>query len=272
MIRAAVIGWPVSHSLAPLIHGHWLKEFGLEGIYGREAIEPDRIEAFFANFPATGLAGGNVTIPYKETAARAAYHREPVVQRIGAANTLWLEDGKLCADNTDGVGFLANLDEGAPGWDAAAGEALILGAGGAAVAIADALIERGLIVRIVNRTLSRAEKLAERYPGKAYADVLSEANRYAASASLVVNTTSLGMKDNGTIDLDMKVIPDATVVTDIVYVPLITSFLAAAEARGLRTVDGLGMLLHQAVPGFERWFGHRPEVTKELRAMIEADL
>ncbi|PKR88597.1 shikimate dehydrogenase [Pleomorphomonas diazotrophica] len=272
MIRAAVIGWPVSHSRSPLIHGHWLTTLDIDGDYRRVAVEPERADAFFARFAESGLAGGNVTIPYKEIAARAAHHREPVVERIGAANTLWIENGVLCADNTDGIGFLANLDERAPGWDRASGEALVLGAGGAAAAVVDALVERGFMVRIVNRTLSRAEALAGRYPGRASADVLSATNRYAATAGFLVNTTSLGMKGEGTIDLDMTVVPAGSVVTDIVYVPLVTPFLAAAAARGLPIVDGLGMLLHQAVPGFTRWFGHRPTVTPELRELIEADL
>ena len=272
MIRAAVVGWPVGQSRSPLIHGYWLDRFGIAGDYGRLAIEPEQIDGFFTRFADSGLAGCNVTIPYKEIAARAARHREPVVERIGAANTLWIENGDLCADNTDGVGFIANLDQQAPGWDKAPGEALVLGAGGAAAAVVDALVERGFMVRIVNRTLSRAETLADRYPGRASADVLSDANRYAATAGFLVNTTSLGMKGDGAIDVDLRIVPRDAVVTDIVYVPLVTPFLAAAASRGLRTVDGLGMLLHQAVPGFTRWFGQRPTVTPELRALIEADL
>jgi shikimate dehydrogenase len=272
MIRAAIIGWPVNQSRSPMVHGHWLKKFGIDGAYGREAVEPERINDFFAHFADSGLTGGNVTIPYKEVAARLAGHREPVVERIGAANTLWVEDGVLCADNTDGIGFLGNLDERVAGWDSRPVEALVLGAGGAAAAVVDALVQRGFDVRIVNRTLSRAEALAARYPGKATADVLSEANRYAMTAGLVVNTTSLGMKGNGAVDLDLSILASDTVVTDIVYVPQVTPFLAAAAGRGLRTVDGLGMLLHQAVPGFARWFGRKPTVTPELRALIEADL
>ncbi|WP_370676263.1 shikimate dehydrogenase [Pleomorphomonas sp. PLEO] len=272
MIRAAVIGWPVSQSRSPLIHSHWLEHFGIDGDYRRLAIEPDRIDSFFARFADSGLAGCNVTIPYKEIAARAAGHRQPIVERIGAANTLWMENGELCADNTDGVGFVANLDERAPGWAKIPGEALVLGAGGAAAAVVDALVERGFMVRIVNRTLSRAEALAERYPGRASADVLSAANRYAVTAGFIVNTTSLGMKGDGAIDLDMSVVPSDAVITDIVYVPLVTPFLQAATDRGLRIADGLGMLLHQAVPGFARWFERRPAVTPELRALIEADL
>lgn len=272
MSHAAVIGWPVSQSRSPLIHGHWLKQFDIKGDYGRVAVEPERAEDFFAHFVDSGLVGGNVTIPYKETAARAAGYREAVVERIGAANTLWVENGVLCADNTDGVGFLANLDDRASGWDKTPGEALVLGAGGAAAAVVDALVERGFMVRVVNRTLSRAEALAARYPGRASADVLSAANRYAVTAGFIVNTTSLGMKGDGTIDLDLSVVSAGVVVTDIVYVPLETPFLASAASHGLRAVDGLGMLLHQAVPGFSRWFGQRPAVTAELRALIEADL
>lgn len=271
MIRAAIIGWPVSQSRSPLIHRHWLERFGIAGDYGRVAVEPERIDNFFARFAESGLAGGNVTIPYKEIAARAASHREPIVERIGAANTLWMENGELCADNTDGAGFVANLDERAPGWDKP-GEALVLGAGGAAAAVVDALVGRGFTVRVVNRTLSRAEALANRYPSQVSADVLSAANQYAETASFIVNTTSLGMKGDGSVDLDMSVVSSHAVITDIVYVPLATPFLKAAAARGLRTVDGLGMLLHQAVPGFLRWFGRRPAVTPELRALIEADL
>ena len=272
MIRAAVIGWPVGQSRSPLIHGHWLRQSGIDGDYGRLAVAPEQAEAFFADFAMSGLSGGNVTIPHKETAARAAVHRTPVVERIGAANTLWIEDGVLSADNTDGVGFLANLDERAPGWDADPGEALVLGAGGAAVAIVDALVTRGFTVRIVNRTLARAEMLAGRYPGKATADILSAANRYAATASLVVNTTSLGMKGQPPLDLDLAEMRPGTVVDDIVYVPLETPLLAQARLRGGIPVDGLGMLLHQAVPGFARWFGVTPQVTPALRALIEADI
>ena len=248
MIRAAVIGWPVSQSRSPLIHGHWLEQFGIDGEYGRIAVEPERIDSFFSNFAGSGLAGCNVTIPYKEIAARAASHREPIVERIGAANTLWMENGELCADNTDGAGFAANLDERAPGWDKS-GEALVLGAGGAAAAVVDALIGRGFTVHVVNRTLSRAEVLANRYPGQVSADVLSAANRYAATASFIVNTTSLGMKGDGSVDLDMSVVQSDAVITDIVYVPLATPFLKAAAARGLRTVDGSR---HAVVPGGTR--------------------
>lgn len=272
MIRAAIVGWPVSQSRSPLIHNHWLKSFGIDGEYGRLPVEPDQAEAFFAGYATSGLAGGNVTIPYKEVAARAADHREPIVERIGAANTLWVEDGKLCATNTDGVGFLGNLDDRAPGWDASPGEALVLGAGGAAASVVDGLVGRGFRVTVLNRTLSRAEALAGRYGKSAVAGLLSEANRYLSSAGLVVNTTSLGMKGEGEIDIDFAVAGPETVVTDVVYVPLETPFLKAARQRDLVTVDGLGMLLHQAVPGFERWFGRRPTVTAELRAMIEADL
>lgn len=272
MKHAAIIGWPVGHSRSPLIHGYWLRRYGIDGDYGRCEVRPETAEHFFACFGDSGLIGANVTLPYKELVARLADHREEIVERVGAANTLWLEDGRLCATNTDVAGFIANLDERAPGWAAQPGRALVLGAGGAAAAVVDGLVGRGFDVELFNRTLSRAEALAVRYGPRVRPHPITEANRYAGDASLVVNTTSLGMKGEGAIDFDLARLAPESIVTDIVYVPLETAFLAAARARGLRTVDGLGMLLHQAVAGFERWFGVRPEVTEALRALIEADL
>lgn len=272
MRSAGVVGWPIAHSRSPLIHGHWLAEHGLEGRYDRIPVAPEEADAFFAGFLRSGLVGANVTIPYKEKAAAAAGDLDPLAARLEAANTLWIEDGVLRGTNTDVAGFLGNLDQASPGWDAEPGVALVLGAGGAARAVVDGLVGRGFDVRIANRTLSRAEALAARYPGRAGAHLLSEANRLAAAAGLIVNTTSLGMKGEGDVDLDFAALRPDAIVSDIVYVPLVTPFLARAAARGLRTVDGLGMLLHQAVPGFEKWFGLRPSVTPELRALVEADL
>jgi shikimate dehydrogenase len=272
MRSAGVVGWPVAHSRSPMIHGHWLRLHGIEGSYDRIAVRPEDADAFFATFPASGLCGCNVTLPHKEIAASHARHLEPVAARLGAANTLWLENGELCATNTDVAGFLGNLDASVPGWDANPGVALVLGAGGAAKAVVDGLVYRGFSVEIANRTLSRAEALAARYPDRASARLLSEANRLVPTASLIVNTTSVGMKGEGELDLDLHRAGSESIAADIVYVPLITPFLARAHAAGLRTVDGLGMLLHQAVPGFEKWFGVRPEVTPELRAIVEADL
>jgi shikimate dehydrogenase len=272
MKRAAIIGWPVSHSRSPVIHNYWLRLHGIDGVYERLAVSPDDAPTFFADFAASGLVGGNVTLPLKELAAAAAAYREPIVERVGAANTLWLEDGRLHATNTDVPGFLANLDAAVPGWDAQPGPAIVLGAGGAARAVVDALTGRGFAVALCNRTLGRAEALAARYPGTVKPYLLSEANQLAATARVVVNTTSLGMKGVGDIDFDFDRLVPESVVADIVYVPLETAFLRAARARRLRTADGLGMLLHQAGAGFERWFGVRPAVTAELRALVEADL
>lgn len=272
MKRSGIIGWPIAHSRSPLIHGHWLEVHGLSGTYARIALPPAEADRFFATFADQGLAGANVTLPYKELAASHARHLEPVAARLGAANTLWVEDGRLCATNTDVAGFLGNLDDRVPGWDGDPGVALVLGAGGAARAVVDGLVGRGFRVEIANRTLSRAEALAARYPGRAGARLLSDAQRFVADAGLIVNTTSVGMKGEGDLDLDLAAAAPKTIAADIVYVPLLTPFLARAAAAGLRTVDGLGMLLHQAVPGFERWFGVRPTVTADLRALVEADL
>ncbi len=272
MKSAGVVGWPIAHSRSPLIHGHWLREHAIDGRYGRIEVEPDAAEGFFSAFGEQGLVGCNVTIPYKETAAAHAGDLDPVAARLGAANTLWMEDGVLRATNTDVAGFLGNLDERVPGWDADPGGALVVGAGGAAKAVVDGLVSRGWSVSVANRTFARAEELAARYPRAVFPHLLSETNRCLRDVGLIVNTTSLGMKGEGDLPLDFALARADAIVTDIVYVPLVTPFLARAAARGLRTVDGLGMLLHQAVPGFERWFGVRPTVTPALRALVEADL
>ena len=269
--RAFVIGWPIAHSRSPLIHGYWLSQHGLAGSYERLPVPPVDIGAFLADFGARGFVGGNVTVPHKEAAFAAADRRESSAEETGAANTLWMEGANLCAANTDPHGFLANLDQSQPGWDKHAGDALVLGAGGAARAIVWALTSRGLAVTVVNRTEARAIELATRFPG-VIAERWAAMPRLLGQAGLLVNTTTLGMAGKSVLDIDLSPLPISALVTDIVYVPLVTPLLAAAEARGNRTVDGLGMLLHQAVPGFERWFGVRPQVTADLRALIEADL
>lgn len=272
MMRTGVVGWPIAHSRSPLIHGYWLKEHRLDGRYDRIPLEPQRADAFFAAFPDQDLVGCNVTIPYKEIAASHVRHLSPVAARLGAVNTLWVENGVLCGTNTDVDGFLGNLDARMPRWDADPAKALVLGAGGAAKAVVEGLVARGFAVDIANRTVARAEALAGRYPGNVHAHAVSETNRLLADASLVVNTTSLGMKGEGEVDIDFRRARPETIAADIVYVPLVTPFLSKAATAGLRTVDGLGMLLHQAVPGFERWYGIRPTVTAELRSLVEADL
>jgi shikimate dehydrogenase len=272
--RAFVVGHPIAHSRSPKIHGHWLHRYGIDGSYEATDVAPVDIAAFLASLPERGFAGGNVTIPHKEAAFAAVVRRDAAAELIGAVNTLWLEDGRLVGGNTDAHGFAANLDEFAPGW-AQNGPAVVLGAGGAARAVVHALKVRGVQdIRIVNRTLGRAKELRDRFGagiaayGAATPDLLS-------GAGLLVNTTSLGMagKDGvGELPADPALLPAYAIVTDIVYVPLETPLLGLARARGLKTVDGLGMLLHQAVPGFERWFGRRPQVTPELRALVVADL
>jgi shikimate dehydrogenase len=266
---ACVIGWPISHSRSPAIHRFWLAELGIAGDYVPVPVTPDEIATFLGSFVRSGYVGGNVTVPHKEAAFAAVSAMDAEARAIGAVNTLWIDDGKLIGSNTDSFGFLANLDEAVENWDKNPRGAVVLGAGGAARAVVFALIERGFApVHLVNRTLERAELLAERF-GKAVRPVGWEsADRLLREASLLVNTTTLGMKGNPSPELELAVLPDDAVVTDLVYVPLVTPLLAVAKARGLRTADGLGMLLHQAAPGFERWFGKRPSVSPALRAAI----
>ena len=271
--RACVIGWPIAHSRSPLIHGSWLKRYGIAGSYTREPVKPEDLVAFLDNLAANGFVGCNVTIPHKEGAFAKAQLRSPAAEAVGAANTLWLEGERLCADSTDGEGFMANLRATVPAFSARGRPVAVLGAGGAARAIVHALLEEGAAeVRLVNRTRSRAEVLAQHFGPRVAAVGWEDLVRAVMGAALVVNTTALGMKGQPPLALDVGVLAEGTVVADIVYVPLVTPLLAAARARGLPIVDGLGMLLHQAVPGFERWFGVRPEVTPELRALIVADL
>ena len=270
--RAFIVGWPVAQSRSPLIHGHWLKLHGLRGSYERIAVPPEEIESFLRDLPGSGLVGGNVTVPHKEVAFRIASEKDEVALATGAVNTLWIADGKLCATNTDAPGFLANLDDRARGWDANPGVAVVLGAGGGARAVVWGLLSRGFAVRVVNRTVARAEDLAARFGPRVSAHGFDDLPKLLADAALLVNTTSLGMAGKGDLDIDLAPLPADALVTDIVYVPLVTPLLATAEARGLRTVDGLGMLLHQAGGGFERWFGVRPTVTEDLRALILADI
>jgi shikimate dehydrogenase len=270
--KAFVCGHPVAHSRSPKIHGHWLRTYAIDGSYTAIDIAPEEFPAFAANLKTQGFAGGNVTIPHKEAAFRAVEHRDEAAEQIGAVNTLWLEDGVLTGGNTDAAGFAANLDDFVPDW-AKAGPAAVLGAGGAARAVIHALKQRGFTdIRVVNRTLSRAVELADRFGAGVSAFSHRDARDLLGDVGLLVNTTSLGMHGKGELPIDPALLPDRSIVTDIVYVPLETPLLAAARARGLKTVDGLGMLLHQAVPGFERWFGVRPQVTPQLRALIVADL
>lgn len=270
--RAFVIGHPVGHSRSPLIHGHWLDVHGLAGSYEKVPVTPEDLEAFIAGLKDSGFVGGNVTVPHKQRVLELADAVDEAADAIGAANTLWFDDDQLIAGNTDAVGFLASLDHEASGWDAAGGSAVVLGAGGAARAVIHGLLDRGFDVAVVNRTFLRAAELAEAQDESVWAYAWEELPQLWRTADVVVNTTSLGMEGQPPLALDVKGLKRDALVADIVYAPLETPLLAAARARGLRAVGGLGMLLHQAVPGFERWFGVRPEVTPELRAIVEADI
>ncbi|MEX2129358.1 MAG: shikimate dehydrogenase [Xanthobacteraceae bacterium] len=271
--RAGVIGHPVAHSRSPVIHRYWLNEHNIDGDYTREDVPPEKIRTFLRNFATSGLVGANVTVPYKEAAFRALARAEPVAAALKVANTLWLEDGRLAGTNTDVYGFLANLDERSPDWDVAAEQTVVLGAGGGARAVVFGLLQRGLgRVVVINRTRARAEAIAAELGDRVTPASLNELPEWLEDADLLVNATTLGMTGQPPLEIDLAPMQDGAVVYDIVYVPLETPLLAAARARGLRTVDGLGMLLHQAVPAFERWFGVRPSVTPGLRAALLADL
>jgi len=268
---ACLIGWPAAHSRSPLIHRYWLRTLGIEGGYVIEAVPPDDLRDFVLRLSLHGFVGANVTIPHKESVL-ALSAPDARAKAIGAANTLWFADGKLRSTNTDVEGFINNLDASAPGWDAAE-EALVLGAGGSSRAVVFGLLERGISrVHLANRTLARAEALAKEFGSRVQPMAWDAINDALPRARLLVNTTSLGMRGQPALEVDIALLPQEAVVADLVYVPLTTSLLGAAQARGLKTADGLGMLLHQAVRGFELWFGKRPQVTAELRALVEADL
>jgi shikimate dehydrogenase len=271
--RAFIVGWPVAQSRSPLIHRYWLDELHREGSYERAALRPEELEAFLSTFGNRDFVGGNVTIPHKEKAFALCAATTPTAARLEAVNTLWIEGGKLRGDNTDVLGFLAALDEDVPGWGKTLDRAVVLGAGGAARSIVYALISRGARqIVVINRTRARGEELRTRFGASIVLGDAAHLTQALAGADLLVNTTSLGMAGEPPLEVDLAPLPDHAVVADIVYVPLETELLAEARRRGLRTSGGLGMLLHQAVPGFERWFGARPSVTRQLRALIAADI
>ncbi|PWK63420.1 shikimate dehydrogenase [Aminobacter sp. AP02] len=271
-LKAFVCGHPIAHSRSPIIHGHWLDSYGIDGSYAAIDVAPADLLNFLGGLAAAGYRGGNVTIPHKEVAFASVQRRDEAAEQIGAVNTLWFEDGVLWGGNTDAYGFAANLDHLAPGWTKG-DVAVVLGAGGASRAIIHALKQRGFKdIRIVNRTVGRARELVDQFGAGVSAHAQAATTELLVDASLLVNTTALGMHGNEGLPADPASLPGHAIVTDIVYVPLETPLLAAAKARGLKTVDGLGMLLHQAVPGFELWFGHRPEVSAKLRDLIVADL
>ena len=273
MINACVIGWPISHSRSPLIHGYWLKRYGIEGSYTRRPVEPASLAAFIADLPQSGLAGCNVTLPHKEAVFGMVTRADESTERLGAVNTVFLRDGQTFGTNTDGEGFINSLRSSVPNFDIANGRVMVLGAGGASLAVVNAILEQGVSeVVVANRTLEKAEQLRRRFGPKVVPLAWDEAADQLAECGLLVNTTSLGMHGQPEIVLDLSRLPVDAVVTDIVYTPLRTKLLADAAARGNRAVDGLGMLLHQAVRGFSLWFGVMPQVTSELHDLVARDI
>lgn len=270
--RACVMGWPARQSKGPIMHGYWIERYGIDGEYRIEEIPPEEFPAFLANLADHGYVGGNVTTPHKVVALECSKPDERA-RAIGAANTLWLDDGVLRSTNTDGEGFFRNLDLTTPGWNADLGSVVVVGAGGAARAIVYGLRERGAEqINLVNRTRARAEALRDAFGARVRPAGFEDLERLIPDARLIVNTSSLGMKGNPDLAWDLsRARPDA-VVSDIVYLPLETSLLAEARRHGLRRTDGVGMLLHQAGRGFSLWFGVEPEVTEEQRARVLAAL
>jgi shikimate dehydrogenase len=271
--RACIIGWPVAHSRSPLIHGHWLKKYRVNGSYVKRPVRPEEAVAFLRGMRAEGLAGCNVTIPHKETAFAVADQKGPAARAMGAANTLWFEGDRLVAESTDGIGFMNDLAANFPRFGARGCAVGVLGAGGAARAIIHAFLEAGAQeVRVFNRTRARADSVAAHFGARVRPYDWSDRADRSQEVGVLVNATSLGMKGGAALDMPLDRLDAACIVADLVYVPMVTPLVAAARERGLAAMDGLGMLLHQAVPGFAKWFGVTPEVTPELRALIVADI
>jgi len=266
-----VIAWPAGHSRSPLIHNYWIKQHKLDAEYRREAVPPDKFAEFVTHLHEHGYIGANITVPHKEPALKLSEPDERA-RAVGAANALWYKDGRLRSTNTDVEGFLANLDAVTPGWDRGRSTAVVLGAGGGARAVVYALVTREVgRIYVINRTKEKAQALRKKFGSAVQVAGWDETTGLLGDAGLLVNTTTLGMVGQPPLDFNLRC-PASMVVADIVYAPLVTGLLASARARGLRSADGLGMLLRQAVRGFELWFGIRPEVTPELRALVEADL
>src|ERR1700685_2925097 len=272
MRAACVIGWPGERSRSPLIHNYWLNRYGIWGVYRRDLVPREEFASFVRSLPERGYVGANVTAPHKE-AAFALSEADEQARAVGAVNTLWFDGGVLRSTNTDIEGFLANLDASVPQWERGSGKAIVLGAGGAARGVIYGLLARGLThVAVANRTPARAKAMRQTFGERVRPIRWEKIGAGLSAAALLVNTTTLGMKGQPALAIDVARLPEHAIVADLVYVPILTPLLSAAKTRGLPTADGLGMLLHQAVRGFALWFGKEPEVTAELRAVIAADL
>lgn len=270
--KAFVMGHPIAHSRSPMLHGYWLKHHGIAGRYAMLDIRPEEIPAFFERFRAEGWAGGNVTVPHKLAVMPFLDRIDPAAQAMGAVNTIYWDGGVLAGDNADALGFMQNLDDRAPGWDKGAERVVVMGAGGAARAACYGLIQRGMKLALVNRSHAHATALADHLGGGIDVHGWADLPMLLEGADLLVNATSLGMVHQPPLPVDLSPLKRSATVCDVVYAPLETALLRAAAARGHRTVDGLGMLMYQAVVGFSRWFGTVPEVTPELRRLLEADI
>ena len=271
-VLAGVMGWPVAHTRSPAIHNHWITKYGLKGAYVQLPVQPDRLETAIRGLAALGFAGCNVTVPHKVSAMRFMDELHPAARRVAAINTIVVQpDGGLLGMNNDGAGYIQSLRDADATWRGDAGPALVLGAGGAARAIAVALLDEGVPeLRITNRTLERAQELANDFGDRVKVVPWAERNEAMAGVSLLVNTTSLGMHGQAPLAVALDALPLEAMVSDAVYIPLETPLLAQARMRGHRTVNGLGMLLNQARPAFQSWFGVLPDVTPELRAAVQA--
>lgn len=273
MIKACVIGWPISHSRSPLIHGYWLKYHGIDGRYLRQPVEPSALEEFLNSLQANGYAGCNVTIPHKEHAFQIIKSTDKSTRRLGAVNTVFLRDGKTFGTNTDGEGFINSLHQSAPTLSLRNARVVVLGAGGASLAVVNAVLQQGAAeVAVANRTVEKANLLRERFGPTVVAVPWDSIPEQLSECSLLVNTTSLGMKGQPQLEIDLSCLDERAVVADIVYIPLRTKLLQDAARRGNHVVEGLGMLLHQAVRGFSLWFGVTPDVTAELYTLVARDI
>ena len=271
---AGVMGWPVAHSRSPLIHNHWIRQHHLNGAYALFPVNPLRLEAAIRGLQALGLAGCNITIPHKVQAMQHVDWVDPLAQRMGAINTIVVQaDGALHGYNHDGFGYIASLREAQPAWQPNAGPIVVLGAGGAARAIVVSLMDQGAqAIRVLNRTFGKAQALAQEFGSVVSAYAWEERHEAISDCALLINTTSLGMHGQDVLEMELAQLPPTALVSDAIYVPLETPLLAQARARGHTTVNGLGMLLHQARPAFHAWFGVMPEVSAELRQAIIATL